>query len=436
MNKILINNGRIIDPANETDCNGSIYIADGKIISTIQKTDDFSPDITINAEKQIICPGFIDLSVRLREPGYTQKGNIKSETHAAAAAGVTSLCIPPDTKPVIDTPAVIEYIKDKSEKAGYPQIYPIGALTQRLAGKELSSMFALKQAGCVAVSNATQALSDLLILRRAMEYAASHDLLVLYNADEKALSHNGCAHEGAFASHYGLPGIPSAAETVAVSQCLELAELTGCRLHFSQISCKGSVIKIQQAKKYGLNVSADVAIHQLHLTEHDMQPFDSAYHVIPPFRSKTDKMFLREGLANGTIDAICSNHQPHDIDAKLGAFPETEAGIASLETLLPLSLRLMHENALTLSQVIAALTQKPAQILGLKKGALTPGYHADICIFNPDKRWLINSDNWKSFGQNTPYWNKTMSGKVTHTLQAGKIIFNNQRITNRHEYLK
>ncbi len=423
MSKILINNGRIIDPANKIDCNGSIYIADGKIISAIKEIDGFSPDIVINAENQIVCPGFIDLSVRLREPGHTQKGNIKSETRAAAAAGVTSLCIPPDTKPVIDTPAVIEYIKDKSEKAHYPQVYPIGALTQRLAGKELSSMFALKQAGCVAVSNANTPLSDLLILRRAMEYAASHDLLVIYHANEEALSNNGCAHEGAFASHYGLPGIPSAAETVAVAQCLELTELTGCRVHFSQISCKGSVIKIQQAKKYDLNVSADVAIHQLHLTEDDMLPFDSAYHVTPPFRNKTDKMFLREGLANGTIDAICSDHQPHDIDAKLGAFPETEAGIASLETLLPLSLQLTHENAVTLSQIIAALTQKPAQILGLKKGTLTPDYDADICIFNPGSHRLIDHNNWKSFGQNTPYWNKTMQGKVTHTLQKGKIIF-------------
>jgi dihydroorotase len=423
MSKIIIRNGRIVDPANNHDGNGSVSIADGKIITTVNETEDFTPDLVIDAQNQVVCPGFIDLSVRLREPGHTRKGNIQSETLAAAAAGVTSLCLPPDTHPVIDTPAVVEFIKDKSEKAGYEQIYPIGALTQRLAGSELSPMFALKQAGCIAVSNADAPLNNLLILRRAMEYADSHDLLLIYRPNESALSNQGCAHEGAVASRYGLPGIPSATETVAVAQCLELAELTGCRVHFSRISCKGSVIKIQLAKKYGLNISADVAIHQLHLTENDIIPFDSAYHVNPPFRSKIDKMFLREGLANGTIDAICSDHQPHDIDAKLGAFPETEAGIASLETILPLSLQLMRENAVSLSQAIAALTQKPAHILGLKKGALTPGFDADICIFDPNSYWQINHDSWKSAGQNTPYWNKPMQGQVTHALQAGKIIF-------------
>ena len=232
------------------------------------------------------------MSVRLREPGQGHKGSILSETRAAACAGVTSLCLPPDTKPVIDTPTVVEYIKDKAEKAGYPNVYSIGALTQRLAGSELSTMFALKQSGCIAVSNASEPLTNLLILRRAMEYAGSHNLLLMYRANEASLSGNGCAHEGEFATRYGLPGIPEAAESIALAQCLELAELTGCRVHISQVSCKQSVIKIQQAKKYGLEITADVAIHQLHLTENDMIPFDSAYHVVPPFRSGIDSKYL------------------------------------------------------------------------------------------------------------------------------------------------
>ncbi len=424
MTKIVIHNGRIIDPANDMDCHGSIYIADGKIIATGDRITDFSPDQTIDADNKIICPGFIDLSVHLRDPGHSRKGTIQSETRAAAAAGVTSLCLPPDTHPVIDSPTVIEYIKDKAEKVHYQQIYPIGALTHHLEGSKLSSMFALKQAGCIAVSNANAPISNLQILRQAMEYAGSHNLLLIYRPNEQSLSHHGCAHEGRFASRYGLPGIPSAAETIAVADCLELAELTGCRVHFSQISCKGSVIKIQQAKKYGLNISADAAIHQLHLTENDMIPFDSNYHVNPPFRTKADKMFLREGLANGTLDAVCSAHQPHDKDAKLGAFPETQPGIASLETLLPLSLQLMRENAVSLSQCIAAISEKPAKILGLKKGSLTPGHDADICIFDADIDWQINPDTWYSAGQNTPYWEKSMQGKVIRTLQSGKIIFN------------
>lgn len=425
MSKILIENGRIIDPANGIDAIGPVYIADGKILQVLTSPSNFTADQIIDATDQIVCPGFVDLSVRLREPGHTQKGNIKTETRAALSAGVTSLCLPPDTKPCIDTPTVVEYIKDKAETAGYPQIYSIGALTQRLDGNELSSMFALKQAGCIAVSNARAALGNLLILRRAMEYASSHDLLLMYRANEPSLSGKGCAHEGALASRYGLPGIPVAAESIALAQALELAQLTGCRIHISQISCKQSVIKIQQAKKYGLNVSADVAIHQLHLTENDMIPFDSHYHVIPPFRSEEDRQYLREGLANGTIDAICSDHQPHDLDAKLGAFPETEPGIAALETLLPLSLKLA-EQRIGLPEIIAALTQNPAAILGFKAGALTPGFNADVCVFDPKLSWLVNAQNWRSAGQNSPYWQRTLQGRVMHTIQGGRLRYSLQ----------
>ncbi len=422
MDKFLIRGGRLIDPANNLDDTGSVAVADGKIVSVGHETKDFTADRIIDADRLIVCPGFVDLSARLREPGHPRKGNIQSETRAAAAAGVTTLCLPPDTNPVIDTPAVVEYIKDKAEKAGYEQIYPIGALTQRLAGSELSSMFALKQAGCIAVSNADLPLANLQILRRAMEYADSHGLLLIYRPHEVSLAGEGCAHEGPFASRYGLPGIPAAAETVAVAQCLELAQLTGCRVHLSRLSCKGSVIKVQQAKKYGLNVTADVAIHQLHLTEDDMIPFNSAYHASPPFRSDSDKQFLRSGLANGTVDAVCSDHQPHDLDAKLGAFPETQPGISSLETMLPLLLQLCQDHTIGLPQAIAALTHKPAEILGLKKGTLAPGAAADICIFAPELEWRADPENWRSSGRNTPYWNTNLRGRVTHTLQAGRII--------------
>ncbi len=423
MSKIHISNGHIIDPVNKIDQIGSVYIADGKILSVLEQPSDFVADTVIDAENKVVCPGFIDLSVRLRDPGQSYKGTIQSETAAAASAGVTSLCLPPDTRPVIDTQAVVELINDKSEKANYTQVYPIGALTFSLAGVELSSMAALKQAGCIAVSNASAPISSLLVFRRAMEYASSHDLLVIYHPDEASLSNKGCAHEGAVATRYGLPGIPDASESTAVAQCLELAELTGCRVHFSQISSKRSAIKIQQAKKYGLKVTADVAIHQLHLTENDIEPFNSAYHVLPPFRSEKDKQRLRESLANETIDAICSDHQPHDLDAKLGAFPETEPGISALETLLPLTLSLVKDNAITLSQGIAALTQNPAHILNIQRGALTTGFSADICIFDPSLQWEVNQENWKSAGKNTPFWGKTLKGRVTHTLQSGNIIY-------------
>ncbi len=423
MNQIHIKQGRIIDPANSIDRTGCVYIADGKIISVTNEPAGFKPDIVIDAYNQIVCPGFIDLSTRLREPGQSRKATFKSETIAAASGGITTLCLQPDTIPVIDTPAIAELIKDLAEKAQYPQIYPIAALTQKLEGTELSSMLSLKQAGCIAVGNASQPVKNLLVLRRAMEYAASHDLLLMFRSNDYWLGNNGCAHEGAFATRYGLPSIPDAAETIALAQCLELAELTGCRVHFGQLSCKRSVIKIHQAKKYGLNVCADVAMHQLHLTENDIAPFDSAYHVLPPLRTEADKQYLRQGLAGGALDSICSDHQPHDIDAKLGAFPETEPGISALETVLPLMLKLVAQQVITLEQGIAALSNNPAQILRLKSGALTPGFPADVCVFDPELDWQVNSENWQSQGNNTPFWGQILKGRATHTLQAGKIIY-------------
>ena len=423
MNQILIKQGHLIDPANNIDRIGDVYIADGKVVSVTQEPAGFKPNLLIDASNKIICPGFIDLSTRLREPGQSRKATFKSEALAAASAGVTTMCLQPDTNPVIDTPAVAELIKELAEKADYPQIYPIAALTRKLEGTELSSMLSLKQAGCIAVGNAQQSVKNLLILRRAMEYAASHDLLVMFRPNDYWLGNNGCAHEGAVATRYGLPSIPEEAETIALAQCLELVELTGCRMHFGQLSCKRSVIKIYQAKKYGLNVSADVAIHQLHLTENDMIPFDSSYHVLPPFRTEEDRQYLRQGLASGTLNSICSDHQPHDIDAKLGAFPETEPGVSALETLLPLMLKLVDQSEITLVQGIAALSENPARVLHLNSGALTVGYAADVCVFDPELRWQVNSDNWKSQGINTPFWGQEFKGRVTHTIQAGKMIY-------------
>lgn len=423
MNRILIENGRVIDPASAIDRVGSVFIADGKIAALFERPDGFEPDRIIDAAGQIVCPGFIDISTRLREPGQSNKATFNSETRAAAAGGITTLVLQPDTKPVIDTPAMTELVKELAEKTGYRQILPIGALTQNLDGQELSSMLALKQAGCIAVGNGGKPISNLLVMRRAMEYAASHGLLFIYRPNEHSLSNKGCAHEGAFATRYGLPGIPETAETIALAQCLELAELTGCRVHFGQISCRRSVIKIQQAQKYGLNVSADIAAHQLHLTENDMKPFDSAYHVLPPLRSEQDKNYLRHALAQGVITTLCSDHQPHDLDAKLGAFPETESGISSLETLLPLMLKLVDERVVTLAQGIAALTCRPADILRLDCGRLMPGKPADICIFDPECRWRVDRETWHSKGVNTPYWQQTLQGRVSVTLQAGTVIF-------------
>lgn len=421
--RIEISNGCIIDPDNTINKQGSLYIADGKIVGLFNAPAGFSADTRIDAQGQIVCPGFIDLATHLREPGETHKATMQSETRAAASAGFTSLCMPPDTQPVIDTPAVVELINDKSEQCGYQHIYPVAALTQRLAGTELSSMHSLKQAGCIAVSHAQEPIANLLVLRRAMEYAATNDLLLMYVPQEQSLSNNGCAHEGAMASRYGLPGIPIAAETIALMQCIELIEQTGCRVHFRGLSCARSVTLISKAKLAGLSVTADVAMHQLHLTADDMLPFDSHYHVLPPLRDVQDRDALIAAVQSGIVDCICSDHQPHDIDAKLGAFPETEPGIATLEAVLPLMLRLVEQENLQLIQGIAKLSSKPAGILGINAGALAVGDVADICIFDPHEQWQINAETWHSKGCNTPFWQEKMQGKVTYTIQAGKIIY-------------
>lgn len=410
-----IQHGRIIDAANALDFIGDVYIQDGKIVAFNDAPLNFQIDEIIDATNQIVCAGFVDLSVRLK--------NIAKETTVAASSGVTSFCVQPDISPIIDTPEVVKHLKKLADSANSAQVHFIGALTQKLEGNELSSMLSLKQAGCIAVSNGNFPVKNLLILRRAMEYAASHDLLFIYHPNEFSLSNGGCAHEGAMATRYGLPSIPEAAETIALEQCLELAELTGCRVHFGQLSSKRAVIKLQQAKKYGLNVSADVSMHQLHLTENDVIPFDSNYHVIPPFRSVEDRDFLRMGLLNGTIDAICSDHQPASLDSKLAAFPETKAGISSLETVLPLLLKWVDENVMDLAQVLALLNAKPAKILGLKTGELAIDSPADICIFDSNLVWNVNSETWHSEGINTPFWKKDLKGRVTHTIQAGNVIF-------------
>lgn len=421
--QIEIINGCIIDPVNKHNKLGSLYIIEGRIVGVFNKPEGFKAEKTIDAQGQIVCPGFVDLATHLREPGQTHKATIQSETRAAAIAGFTSLCLPPDTQPVIDTPAVVELINDKAEQCGYHNIYPVAALTQKLAGKELSSMHNLKQAGCIAVSHAQAAIQDLLVLRQAMEYAATNDLLLLYVPQELALTNQGCAHEGAMASRYGLPGIPVAAETIALLQCIELIELTGCRVHFRGLSCARSVDLIAKAKSSGLPVTADVAMHHLHLTDEDMIPYDSYYHVLPPLRDKQDRDALVAALQSGTIDSICSDHQPHDIDAKLGAFPETESGIATLETVLPLMLRLVENGDISIIQGIAKLSSEPARVLGINAGSLTVGQAADICIFDPEESWQINEETWQSRGCNTPFWHETMKGKVTHTIQAGKVLF-------------
>ena len=419
---LLIKNGRLIDPANQIDRITNLYIVDGRIIAIDEAPSGFELQQTIDATNHWVIPGIIDLCARLREPGLEFKANITSETIAAAASGITTLCVPPDTDPVIDEPAVVELIHRQAENAGHGNVITLGALTAGLRGEHLSEMASLKTAGCVGLSNAKQPVQNLLIQRRAFEYAATHGITIFIEANDISLANNGCAHEGPIATRLGLPAIPVSAETTAIAQQLELIEESGVSAHFCRLSTARSVEMIAQAKARGLNVTADVAAHQLHLTEMDISSFNSYCHVIPPLRSERDRNALRTGLLSGAINAICSDHQPHESDAKLAPFPSTEPGISALETLLPLTLKLVEMDVITMDRAIASLTSEPAAILGINAGTLSPGQIADICIINPELEWQLDTSRMLSLGLNTPFEGWGFKGKVSHTIINGDLV--------------
>lgn len=420
---ISILNGRVIDPANAIDEITDVHISNGKILAIGVAPEGFQASRKIDATDKIVCPGLIDLSVHLREPGDEHKATIASETACAARSGITTLCCSPNTSPVIDTPAVVGQIRHKARKAGFCRLLPQGALTKNLDGTRLSEMAALKAAGCIAVTNSYTPLANTLVQRRAMEYASTFNLLTIIRPEDQYLWDNGCAHEGKVADRLGLPGIPEAAETVAVARDLALAETTGAVIHFHALSSASAARTMAWAKREGRRVSADVAIHQLHLTELDLEGFDSNHHVRPPLRTDSDRDGLRKAVAENVIQAICSDHQPHEADAKASPFPDTEPGISGLETLLPLTLKLVEQNSIDLSSALARLTCGPAEILGLPLGRLTPGLSADICIFDPQQRWYVSKEKLFSAGKNTPFDGWEMPGQVTHTFLKGRMVF-------------
>jgi len=420
--RVEIINGRMIDPAQQLDAVQDIFIENGKIIALGNRPSRFESQQVIDARGKLVCPGLVDLRARMREPGFEHKGNISTESRAAAKAGVTTLCCPPDTNPVIDTPGTVEYIHERSLEEGLTKIRVLGALTQGLKGKQLSEMHALKKAGVVGVSNAYVPL-ETRVMRRAMEYAASADLTVFVNAEDHSLSSGGCAHQGAVSVRLGLPGIPASAETIAVARELQLAELTGARLHFCHLSTAKSVHLIARAQQDGLPVTCDVSIYHLFLTELDIGFFNTFCRVKPPLRTQRDMETLRNYLHKGCIAAVCSDHQPHDVDAKLAPFPSSEPGISSIEILLPLVLRLVGDGLLNLSEAIASITSHPAGILGINAGQLKVGAAADVCIIDPEQEWNFSEAQMVSAGKNSPFIGWELKGRVTHTLLDGKIVY-------------
>ena len=421
--RIKISGGRLIDPENRINDTLDLYIANGCIIAIGEAPDGFQSDIEVDATGLVAVPGLIDLSTRLREPGQEYKASIDSECRAAAASGITTLCCPPDTDPVIDTPAVIELIRYRARQVGAARIFSLGALTRDLDGEHLSEMSALKSAGCIGVSNALKPLASTLVQRRAFEYAATFDLTVFLHANDASLSANGCMHEGHISTRLGLPGIPEAAETVAVARDLALIQQTGVRAHFCRLTTQRAVRMVARAQFDNIPVSADVAVPNLYLSELDTIDFGADYHFIPPLRTQADRDGLREGLSSGTLSAVCSDHQPHDSDAKLAPFPATEPGASGLDSLLPLTLKLAEENHLLLQDAIARITSGPAKILNLPYGELSVGRAADICIYDPAATWQLNADSMHSQGKNTPFRGWEMQGQVRYTLLDGEVIY-------------
>ncbi len=423
MSSIHIQGGRLIDPANDIDETLDLWLQDGKVLAVGAPPKGFSPNQVIDATGKVVCPGIIDLGVHLREPGQEHKGTICSEARAAAKGGITTLICMPDTLPVIDTPAVWELIRRRAKACGTARVLAIGALTQSLEGEQLAEMSALKQAGCVAVSNTRRRMANTLVSRHALEYASTFDLPVLLCSEDPHLKAGGCMHEGAVASRLGLPGIPAAAETVAVARDLALTEHTGCRSHFHTLSTGRAIEMIRQARQDGARISAGVAIHQLFLMDTDVDGFNAACHVDPPLRTQSDRDRLRKAVSEGDIQVICSDHQPHEADAKTEPFPLTAPGISGLETLLPLSLKLVEEGVLDLATAIAALSAGPARVLDLPLGRLDPGRSADICIFDPEAIWELRPGEMASQGKNTPFSGWEFRGQVTHTLFEGRITW-------------
>jgi dihydroorotase len=421
--KIAIIGGRIIDPANGIDSTEDLFVADGTIVARGKPPEGFTPDRTLNVSGLIVAPGLIDLCARLREPGAEQKATISSESLAAVKGGITTLCMPPDTKPVIDTPSVLELIRNRAEAAGGAKIVAHGALTKDLQGEHISEMAALQHAGCVGVSDGGKPVSNSLVLRRVMQYATTYGLTVFLTPADPWLIKNGCAHEGAIATRLGLPELPVATESAAMARDIELIEKDWIQAHFCRLSSARATVILRKAQERGLPISADVSAHQLFLTEENLVGFDSMYNVYPPLRALTDRAALREAIADGTIQAICSDHQPHENDAKLGPFATTLPGISTLETFLPLILQLVSENVVDLSTALMRVTSGPANILGLDLGTLGIGKSADICIFNPQKQWVLDEKNMRSQGKNSPYLNQTLTGEVQFTLVNGRVAF-------------
>lgn len=420
--KIGIRGGRVVDPLHGRDKKLDVYIDGTSIAALGERPRGFRDARMIDATGCIVCPGFVDLSARLREPGDEHKATIASELRAAAAGGFTTVCCTPDTNPVIDTPAVVELINQRARNVRGARVRCIGALTANLDGEVLAELQALKDIGCIAVSNAGRAITDTSVLKNALAYAATLDLLVILNAEDPWLGAEGVMHEGAASTRAGLAGVNSAAELIGLARDLVLVEHTGVRAHFHTLSSAHSISHLRAARRRHPGISADVGMAHLHLCDDDIANYDALMHVRPPLRGKADRRGLQKALANGALDALSAHHEPHDADAKAAPFGASEAGISGFDTFLTLLLALVEAGRVPLTRAIAAAAVEPARILGLPAAGLAPGDSADICVFDPEARWRIEPACLLSAGKNTPFLGREGRGRVVATLVGGRLV--------------
>ena len=419
---IEIRGGRVIDPLQALDRVADVYVSEGKIASIGAAPSRWQADRVIDARGCVVSPGFVDLAARLREPGFEHKATLASELAAAAAGGVTGLACPPDTDPPLDEPGLVQMLKHRARVLNQAHVYPIGALSLGLAGDTLTEMSELAEAGCVAFSHADVPLPDTQMLFRALQYAGTFRHRVWLRPQDSHLARGGVAHDGEVATRLGLPGIPVSAETIALATIFALVRETGVGVHLCRISSASGVDMVRAAKAEGLPVTCDVDVHHLHLCDVDIGWFDPLANLMPPLRGTRDRAALRAGLADGTIDAACSDHAPVDDDDKQVPFGEAEPGATGLELLLPLTLKWAAEDKVPLSRAIAAIAARPAQILGVAPATLRRGSAADLAVFDPAEPWVVRRDTLRSQGKNTPFLGIELVGRVRYTLLAGQVV--------------
>jgi len=414
-------NGRVVDPVSGLDSLCDIAIADGRILAMGPSPAGFAPQRAIDARGLVVAPGLVDLCARMREPGA--EGALRGEMRAALAGGVTGLACPPDTDPPLDEPGLVRMLRQRSREAAGARLYPLGALTAGLAGQALAEMHTLAQVGCVAFCQTGALPANLGTLLQALRYARTFDLPVWLRPVDAGLVGDGVAGDGPLASRLGLPGIPVAAETVALHTIFELQRTAGTRIHICRLSSAAGVALVRAAKREGLPVTADVSVQHLHLVDENIGYYDTNCRLDPPLRGAHDRAAIRAGLADGTLDAICSDHAPVSQEDKLLPFGEARAGASALETLLPLVLAWAQAQELSLLRALAAVTAAPARILGEDTGTLAPGRKADLVVFDPQASWTVQPEVFHSSGHNSPFAGQAMAGRVRYTLVGGEVRF-------------